>query len=66
VKESERKDTERWKAKGKAMDTNTFESLGYQSKFHYPVNSPIKEGRGHWTPTGAEPMEQCMNLWMDG
>ena len=27
-----------------------------------PGNSPSEEVKGHWTPMGAEPMEQ----WMDG
>src|SRR6218665_3315464 len=26
-------------------------------------NSPSEEVRGHWTPTGAEPMEQWMGEW---
>ena len=51
-----------WKAKGRAMDTNTGESPGYQSQPLYPRNSPSEEVRGHWAPMGAEPMEQ----WMDG
>jgi len=32
VKKSEWKNTEIWKAKERAMDTNTGESLGYQSQ----------------------------------
>ena len=32
VKQSEWKNTEIWKVKGKAMDTNTGESQGYQSQ----------------------------------
>ena len=48
--------TKIWKAKGRAMDTNTGESR----------NSPSEEVRGHWAPTGTEPMEQWMDGWMDG
>ncbi len=48
--------------RGKAMDTNTGGSPGYQSQSQQPGNSPSEEVRGHWTPTGAEPMDQ----WMDG
>jgi len=28
----------------------------------WPRNVPSEEARGHWTPTGAEPMK----LWMGG
>jgi len=61
VKKSEWKNTKIWKAKGKAMDTNTGKSPGYQSQSQLPGNLPSEEVRGHWTPTGAETMEQ----WMD-
>jgi len=56
--------TEIWKAKGKATDTNTGESPGYQSQSQEPGNPPSKEVSGHWTPAGAatEPMEQWMGL----
>jgi len=46
------------------LDTNTGESPGYQSQSHLHGNSPSEEVRGHWTPTGAEPMEQWMG-WME-
>src|SRR6218665_1980549 len=28
-----------------------------------PGNSPSEEVRGHWTPMGAEPMEQWIDVW---
>ena len=55
--------TEIWKAKGKAMDTNTGEGPGYHSQSHSLETHLV---RGHWTPTGAEPMDQWMDGWMDG
>src|SRR6218665_1327865 len=51
-----------WKARGKAMDTNTGENPGHQSQSQYLGNSPSEEEMGHWTPTGAAPMV----VWMDG
>ena len=50
--------TEIWKAKGKAMDTNTGESPGYHSLSQSPRNSPSEEVTRYWTPTGTEPMDQ--------
>ena len=35
------KNTMIWKAKGKAMDTNTGKSPGYHSQSQLPGNSPI-------------------------
>jgi len=52
MKKSEWKNTEIWKAKGKAMDTNMGESTGYQSQSQLPGNSPSEEVRGHWTSDG--------------
>src|SRR6218665_2662587 len=43
-----------WKAKGRAMDTNTGESPGHQSQSQKLGNSPSEEEMGHWTPTGVE------------
>ena len=56
------KNTGRRKAKGKAMDTNTDEIPGHYSQSQQLGSSPKEEEMGHWTPTGAEPMDQ----WMDG
>src|SRR6218665_1968357 len=46
-----------WKAKGRAMDTNTGESPGHQSLSHRLGNSPSEEEMGHWTPMGVEPKD---------
>ena len=46
-----------WKAKGRAMDTNTGESPGHQSQSQYVGKSPNEEEMGHWTPTGIEPTD---------
>jgi len=46
-----------WKAKGRAMDTNTGESPGHQSQSQKLGNSPSEEEMGHWTPTGVEPKD---------
>ena len=46
-----------WKAKGRAMDTNTGESPGHQSQSQQLGNSPREEEMGHWTPTGVEPKD---------
>ena len=55
--------TEIWKANGRAMDTNTGESPRYQSQSVETRNSHSEEVRGHWAPTGAEPMERLMDGW---
>src|SRR6218665_4192854 len=55
-----------WKAKGKAMDTNTGSSPGYQSPRN-SLETPLysEEARGHWTPTGAEPIPHgSMDAWI--
>jgi len=59
------KNTEIWKTKGKAIDTNTSDILEYQSQSYRPIawKLPNEEMRRHWTPTGAEPWS---NGWMDG
>ena len=57
-KKSEWKNTEIWEANERAMNTNTGESPGHQSQSQKPRNSPSEEVRGHWTLTGAEPMDQ--------
>src|SRR6218665_1730662 len=48
---------------GRTMATNTGDSPGYQSQSLEPRNSPSEEVRGHWAPTGAEPMERWMHGW---
>jgi len=41
-------------------------SPGYKSQLNSLYrNSPSEEVRGHWTPSGAEPMDQWMDEWMD-
>ena len=53
------------KTKGKAMHTNTGESPGHKNQSQSPGNSTSEEVRRHWTPTGAEPMEQWMDGWIE-
>ena len=46
-----------WKAKGRAMNTNTGESPGHQSQSQQLGNSLSEEEMEHWTPTGVEPKD---------
>ena len=63
VKKSEWKNTEIWKAKGKAMDTNTGGSPGYQS----PLNSIDTHVVRKWGDIGHQwALSPWSNGWMDG
>ena len=37
---------------------------GQKPRIPEPVSIASEEVKGHWTPTGAEPMEQWMDRWM--
>ena len=57
---SEWKNTKMWRAKGKAMNTNTGGSPGYQNQSNSLEIHLVRKWGGHWTPTGTEPMDQWM------